>query len=150
MRLLPLNVQRKCRVLIKTQFSILQVIQNKNSCPTPDHVTGAAGITSEEKSLWSFIPSACSRGRRWWGGGRGGEMKGWWWRVGGSSGLAMLSAGSACRLWWRHPTHMLVLIRVWLLAGASSPWLPSLGGDWNKNVSSIKLSSLFSVSCLTL
>lgn len=25
--------------------------------------------------------------------------------------------------------HMLVLIRDWLLAGVSSPWLPSLGGD---------------------
>ena len=29
---------------------------------------------------------------------------------------------------WR--SHMLVLILVWLLAGVSSPWLPSLGGDW--------------------
>lgn len=27
---------------------------------------------------------------------------------------------------------MLVLIRVWLLAGVSSPWLPSLGGDWRR------------------
>ena len=26
--------------------------------------------------------------------------------------------------------HMLVLIRDWLLAGVSSPWLPSRGGDW--------------------
>lgn len=25
--------------------------------------------------------------------------------------------------------HMLVLIRDWLLAGVSSPWLPSRGGD---------------------
>lgn len=29
--------------------------------------------------------------------------------------------------------HMLVLIRVWLLAGVSSPWLPSLGGDCERN-----------------
>lgn len=29
---------------------------------------------------------------------------------------------------WSRP-HMLVLILVWLLAGVSSPWLPSLGGD---------------------
>lgn len=28
--------------------------------------------------------------------------------------------------------HMLVLILDWLLAGVSSPWLPSLGGDCNK------------------
>lgn len=29
----------------------------------------------------------------------------------------------------RSTPHMLVLIRDWLLAGVSSPWLPSLGGD---------------------
>lgn len=29
--------------------------------------------------------------------------------------------------------YMLVLIRVWLLAGVSSPWLPSLGGDWRRD-----------------
>lgn len=31
--------------------------------------------------------------------------------------------------------HMLVLIRVWLLAGVSSPWLPSLGGDCERDES---------------
>lgn len=36
---------------------------------------------------------------------------------------------------WDSPQrlHMLVLIRDWLLAGVSSPWLPSLGGDCNQN-----------------
>lgn len=32
--------------------------------------------------------------------------------------------------------HMLVLILVWLLAGVSSPWLPSLGGDWEEEETS--------------
>lgn len=36
-----------------------------------------------------------------------------------------------CKPSWRPlgAPHMLVLIRDWLLAGVSSPWLPSLGGD---------------------
>lgn len=33
---------------------------------------------------------------------------------------------------WLRELHMLVLIRDWLFAGVSSPWLPSRGGDCNK------------------
>lgn len=39
--------------------------------------------------------------------------------------------GEGMQMSWRPRStpHMLVLIRDWLLAGVSSPWLPSLGGD---------------------
>lgn len=49
----------------------------------------------------------------------------------GGPGACPRGQGGVCKPSWRPlgATHMLVLIRDWLLAGVSSPWLPSLGGD---------------------
>lgn len=42
--------------------------------------------------------------------------------------------------------HMLVLIRDWLFAGVSSPWLPSLGGDltwiWLRSTAALRIMAL--------
>ena len=46
-------------------------------------------------------------------------------------GQEVRGGGEGVQMSWRPRfiPHMLVLIRDWLLAGVSSPWLPSLGGD---------------------
>lgn len=64
------------------------------------------------------------RNRRWVGGwvGGGGLVSMNDWVIPPLRSAAVVSRVSV-------QTHMLVLILVWLLAGVSSPWLPSLGGD---------------------
>lgn len=58
-------------------------------------------------------------------------------RVKGALGSWAMEAQVGAQGWWAPGAqggaghlHMLVLIRDWLLAGVSSPWFPSRGGDW--------------------
>lgn len=113
--LLPVTYSLSAELSFKTHFHLnLHVRQTKSLLP----VTWQKKRSGFYLSL-CFISFLRSAHRRWVG-----------WCVLQNSEPSPLRY--SCSLL----PHMLVLILVWLLAGVSSPWLPSLGGDWEQEETS--------------